>query len=331
MKIIVDTMGGDNSIEATVKGSIEATEELDLEVVLVGKKDLIKKELNKNNYAGDKIEIIHAEDIITNEDSPTLAIRRKKESSMVVGFNKLREGYGAGLISTGNTGALLSGGLFIIKRIEGVDRAALSSMYPNKQGMSLLLDLGANMDCKPEYLQQFGIMGSIYSEKVLGINSPKVGLINVGTEKEKGNLLVKEAYDLLMDSDINFYGNIEARDISKGIADVMVCDGFVGNVILKSTEGLANLFFSTLKEEFTGSFSSKLGALMLKPQLKSIKERFDYREYGGAPLLGIKKPVIKAHGSSDAFAIKNAIKQAKIFIEGKVIEKIEEEVSKIKC
>lgn len=329
MRIIVDAMGGDNSIQATALGSVEAVEELDLEVTLIGKKDLIEKELNKNNYTGNKIEIIHAEDIILNEDSPTLSIRRKKNSSMVIGFNKLKEGYGDAFISTGNTGALLTGGLFIIKRIEGIDRAAISSVYPTRDGMTLLLDMGANVDCKPEYLQQFAIMGSIYSEKVLGVKSPSVGLVNVGTEKEKGNILIKEAYELLANSNINFYGNIEARDVPEGIADVMVCDGFVGNVILKLTEGLANLFFSTLKEEFKKSFSSKIGALMLKSQLKSFKERFDYREYGGAPLLGVRKPIIKAHGSSDGLAIKNAIKQAKIFTEGKVIDRIEEDVKKI--
>lgn len=329
MRIIVDAMGGDNSIQATTLGSVEAVEELDLEVTLIGKKDLIEKELNKNNYTGNKIEIIHAEDIILNEDSPTLSIRRKKNSSMVVGFNKLKEGYGDAFISTGNTGALLAGGLFIIKRIEGIDRAAISSVYPTRDGMTLLLDMGANVDCKPEYLQQFAIMGSIYSEKVLGVKSPSVGLVNVGTEKEKGNILIKEAYELLTNSNINFYGNIEARDVPEGIVDVMICDGFVGNVILKLTEGLANLFFSTLKEEFKKSFSSKIGALMLKPQLKSFKERFDYREYGGAPLLGVRKPIIKAHGSSDGLAIKNAIKQAKIFTEGKVIDRIEEDVKKI--
>lgn len=328
MKIIVDAMGGDNSIEATVNGSIEAVRESDLEIVLIGKKDLIEKELNKSNYDGDRIEVIHTEEVITNNDSPTLAIRRKKDSSMVVGFNKLNEGYGEAFISTGNTGSLLAGGLFLIKRIKGIDRAAISSLYPTRNGMTLLLDMGANVDCKPEYLKQFAIMGSTYSEKVLGISSPTVGLVNVGTEKEKGNMLVKESYELLSNSDINFYGNIEARDIPEGIVDVMVCDGFVGNVILKLTEGIANLFFSTLKEEFTKKTSSKFAALMLKPQLKSFKERFDYREYGGAPLLGIKKPVIKAHGSSDAFAIKNAIKQAKIFTEKKVIDKIEENINK---
>lgn len=328
MKIIVDAMGGDNSIEATVNGSIGAVRESDLEIVLIGKKDLIEKELNKSNYDGDRIEIIHTEEVITNNDSPTLAIRRKKNSSIVVGFNKLNEGYGEAFISSGNTGSLLAGGLFLIKRIKGIDRAAISSLYPTRNGMTLLLDMGANVDCKPEYLKQFAIMGSTYSEKILGISSPTVGLVNVGTEKEKGNTLVKEAYELLSNSDINFYGNIEARDIPEGIVDVMVCDGFVGNVVLKLTEGIANLFFSTLKEEFTKKASSKFAALMLKPQLKSFKERFDYREYGGAPLLGIKKPVIKAHGSSDAFAIKNAIKQAKIFTEKKVIDKIEENINK---
>lgn len=330
MRIIVDAMGGDNGPKEVVKGSIQAINDFDITVVLVGNDKILKEELDKNNYHGDRIEIVHADEIVTNDDSPTMAIRRKKNSSIVIGMNCLNDGYGDVFISAGNTGALLAGGIFLIKRIKDIERAAIATVYPTKRGMSLLLDAGANVDCKPQFLNQFAIMGSIYVEKVFGIKSPKVGLINVGTEPEKGNILVKETYKLLEVTNINFVGNIEAREIPVGVADVIVCDGFVGNVILKLTEGLGQSIFSMLKEEFTSNTVSKMGALILKPQLKSFKDRFDYRQYGGAPLLGIKKPVIKAHGSSDALAFRNAIKQGILFVEKQVIKKIEEDIVNIK-
>ena len=330
MKIVVDSMGGDQGVKEVVQGSIAAANELGVEIVLVGKKDIIEYELDKNNYHGNKIEILHADEVIQNDESPSIAIRKKKNSSMVVGLNSLKEGVGDAFISAGNTGSLLAGGIFIVKRIEGIERAAIVSLYPTKSGVSILLDAGANVDSKPEYLEQFAIMGSVYCEKVLGIASPKVGLINVGTEKEKGNILVKEAYSLLESANINFYGNIEARDIPEGVVDVMVCDGFVGNVILKLTEGLGQSIFSALKEEITKNFSSESSTLFLKPEFEAFKQRFDYREYGGAPLLGLKKPVIKAHGSSDALAFKNAIKQAKIMVEEDVIDKIELDINIVK-
>lgn len=329
MKIVVDSMGGDKGVKEVVQGSIDAVNELGVDIALVGKKDIIEDELHKNNYYGNKIEIIHADEVIQNDESPAVAIRKKKNSSMVVGLNSLKEGAGDAFISSGNTGALLAGGIFIVKRIKGIERAAIVSIYPTKNGVSILLDAGANVDSKPEYLEQFAIMGSVYCEKVLRIVSPKVGLVNVGAEKEKGNILVKEAYSLLENANINFCGNVEARDIPEGLVDVIVCDGFVGNVILKLTEGLGQSIFSTLKDEFTKNFSSKLGALLLKSQLKEFKQRFDYREYGGAPLLGLKKPVIKAHGSSDALAFKNAIRQAKIIVEEDVINKIELDINNI--
>ncbi len=329
MKIIVDTMGGDKGAGEVVKGSISAIKELGVNIILVGKEEVLKKELTKFNYPKDKIEIVNATEEITNEDEPTMAIRRKKNSSMVIGLEMLKDELGDGFVSSGNTGALLSGGIFIVRRIKGIKRAALASIFPTKQGFSFLLDIGANVDCKPEYLQQFAVMGSIYSEKVLGINSPKVGLINIGTEKGKGNQLVKDSYELISNSGINFIGNLEARDIPEGIADVMVCDGFVGNIILKLTEGLASSGVSVLRDEMTKSFSSKLGILMLKPNLKRFKEKLDYREYGGAPLLGIRKPVIKAHGSSDGLAFMNAIRQTKIFIENDVNGQINSEANKM--
>lgn len=326
MKIILDTMGSDKGYGEIVKGAIDGVNELGVNIVLVGMEDLLKKELSKYNYPRDFIEILNAEEYISNEDEPVLAIRRKKNSSMVLGLEALAKGEGDGFVSTGNTGALLAGGLFIVKRVKGVERAALATVYPTRKGFSFMLDIGANVDSKPEYLLQFATMGSIYSEQVLGVKSPTIGLANIGVEEGKGNALVREAYKLLLDSNLNFIGNVEVRDIPEGIADVIVCDGFMGNTILKLTEGMAITMFSALKDEFTSSFKSKLGALMLKSQLKSFKNNLDYREYGGAPLLGLKKPVVKAHGSSDAFAIKNAIRQVKTFSNNNVIEIIEKNI-----
>ncbi|EOD00557.1 phosphate acyltransferase PlsX [Caldisalinibacter kiritimatiensis] len=329
MKIVVDAMGGDHAPEVTVKGSVDAVKEYGVNVVLVGKEEMIKKELEKYQLDSNKIEIVHAEEVIENEDKPVRAIRRKKDSSMVKGLKLVKEKKADAFISAGNTGALLSGGLFVVGRIKGIERAALAPVYPTSNGISLLLDAGANADCKPKYLHQFAIMGSVYAEKVLGIKRPKVGLINIGTEEGKGNELTKETYKLLKESDLNFYGNIEARELPKGKADVLVCDGFVGNTVLKLTEGLAMEIFSLLKKEITKSFFTKLGALMLKSGLKGFKKRLDYTEYGGAPLLGVKGAVIKAHGSSDAKAIKNAIRQAKVFVENEVLEKIEEDINRL--
>ena len=323
MKIIVDAMGGDNAPIEAVKGTIDAVNEYGINAILVGKSSIIENELKKYDYKKEKIEIINAEDIITNDDDPAMAIRRKKDSSMVVGAKALVDGLGDGFLSAGSTGALLAAGIFIVKRIDGIDRAALSVMYPTLKGFSLLLDAGANVDCKPEYLHQFALMGSIYMENVMGIKSPTVGLVNIGTEKGKGNLLSKETYELLEKSNLSFKGNIEARELPSGDVDIIVADGFVGNVVLKLTEGMAASIFSILKEEFTKDFKTKIGAGLLKPALKNIKGRMDYREYGGAPLLGLKKPIVKAHGSSDAFAIKNAIKQLIKFIDKDVIKIIE--------
>lgn len=329
MKIIVDGMGGDNSPIEIVKGSVDAVIEYGIDIIIVGDQIRITEELSKYNYPKEKIEIMNSSQIINNEDDPALAIRRKKDSSMVVGLRALDNGLGDGFLSAGSTGALLAGGLFIIKRIEGIDRAALASLYPHINGLSLLVDAGANVDCKPEYLKQFGVMGSIYMEHVMDINKPKVGLVNIGTEEGKGNTLTKEAYELLKNSPINFIGNIEARQLPTGAADVIICDGFVGNVILKLTEGMAISIFAYLKEIFLRNIGTKLGAMLLKPGLKELKGKMDYREYGGAPLLGTRKPIVKAHGSSDALAIKNAIRQLINFIDKDVINIITKNINNI--
>lgn len=324
MKIIVDAMGGDKGPVEMIKGTIDAVNEYGVNVILVGKEDIIENELKKYDYSKDKVEILGANDIITNEDDPAMAIRRKKDSSMVVGCKALADGIGDGFISAGSTGALLASGIFIVKRIDGIDRAAISVIYPTLNGFSLLLDAGANVDCRPEYLYQFALMGSVYMEKVMGVQSPTVGLINIGVEEGKGNLLSKDTYELLKKSKLNFKGNIEARDLPSGTVDIIVSDGFVGNVILKLTEGMAISIFSTLKEEFIKNSRTKIGASLLKPELKNIKAKMDYREQGGAPLLGTRRPMVKAHGSSDAFAMKNAINQLRKFIEKDVIKIIEE-------
>lgn len=327
MKIIVDTMGGDRGPIEIIKGALDAIDEYGVDVILVGDKTLLESELMKISYPKNKIDIINAKEVITNEDDPSMAIRRKKDSSMIVGANALVENLGDGFISTGNTGALLAAGIFIVKRIKGVDRAALSVLYPTLKGFSLLLDAGANVDCKPEYLYQFALMGSIYMENVMNIKSPTIGLLNIGVEKGKGNQLVKDAYEILEKSDLNFIGNIEGRELPSGAADIIVADGFAGNIALKLTEGMAISIFSILKDELTKNVKSKLGAILLGSGLRSIKNRMDYREYGGAPLLGINKPIVKAHGSSDALAIKNGINQLKKFIEGDVINIIKNNIS----
>lgn len=326
MKIAIDAMGGDNAPGAIIEGCIDSLKEIESNIVLVGKEQIIKSELEKriNNYK--RIDIVNADEVITNEDKPVKAIRRKKNSSMAVGFDLLKKGEVESFVSAGNTGALLAGGLLRIGRIKGIDRPALASIYPTQSGFSILIDAGANAECKPRNLHEFGIMGSIYLENVLNIKNPKVGLVNIGTEEGKGNKLVNEAYDIMKESNLNFYGNIEARDVPYGIVDVIVCDGFVGNVMLKLTEGVAMNLMSMLKDVFMKDIFSKIGAIILKGGLKDFKSRLDYTEYGGAPLLGVKKPVIKAHGSSNAKAIKNAIKYGEIFSKKGVIERIEEEI-----
>lgn len=326
MKIIVDGMGGDNAPGEIIKGCINAIKKFDINIIIVGNKEKIEKELKIYDYNKEKIEILHAEDIITNNDDPALAIRRKKNSSMVLGLKSLKNGLGDGFLSAGNTGALLAGGLFVIKRIKGIDRAALTSVYPTKKGISLIVDAGANVDSKPEYLEQFGIMGSVYMENILARKNPTIGLVSVGTEEGKGNNLVKGTYSLLKEAPINFIGNIEARDIPMGEADVIIADGFVGNVILKLTEGVASFLLSELKDIYNKDIFSKMSALLVKSGLDELKSKADYREYGGVPLLGIQKPVVKAHGSSDALAIENGIRQLIDFIDKDVINIIKNKI-----
>ncbi|SHJ66005.1 phosphate acyltransferase PlsX [Tepidibacter formicigenes] len=330
MKIVVDCMGGDNAPYSTVEGVVSAINEFDIDIIATGDKNVLEENFNKYTFDKSKLEIIHTSEIILNEDKPVKAIRSKKDSSMVVALNLVKEGKADAVVSAGNTGALLAGGLFILGRVEGLDRPALCTFLPNKKGMSVLLDAGANADCKPRNLLEFGVMGDIYASKILNINSPKVGIVNVGEEEGKGNELSKKSYEMLKNNkDINFIGNVEARNIPYGYSDVIVCDGFTGNVILKLMEGVAMSIFSMLKETFLSSIKTKIGAALLKDDLLNMKKNLDYTEYGGAPLLGVNGALIKAHGSSNGKAIKNAIKQSIKFVEGNVLNEIKLKIDKL--
>ena len=330
MKIILDGMGGDNAPSEIVKGAVEAARHIEHQIILVGDEERIRTELSGYTYDPEQIGIRHAAEVITNDDAPVKAVRTKTESSMVVGLNMIKNGEGDLFISAGNTGALMAGGLFILGRIQGIDRPALASIYPILGHIpSLLVDAGANAECKPVNLLEFGTMGSIYMEKVLDRKNPSVGLVNIGSEETKGTTVIKAAYELLDKSDINFIGNIEARDVPKGKAEVIVCDGFVGNVILKLTEGLAWNILKLLKAKFTAGIKSKLGALLLKDKFGELKSEFDYSEYGGAPILGIKGAVVKIHGSSNANAVMNAIFKGIPYVENKVVQIIQNSVEEI--
>ncbi len=326
MLIAVDAMGGDNAPHEIVKGCISVMDKDErCKIALIGRKDVIHN--LAENHLGDRLTIVDAPGVISNEDEPVKAIRKKKDSSMVVGMDMVKKGEADAFISAGNTGALMAGALFRIGRIKGIDRPALAPVIPTLSGGAMLIDAGANADCKPNNLLQFALMGSAYMNRVLAVDNPRVALVNVGTEPGKGNQLTKETYRLLQTSRLNFIGNIEARDIPEGKADVLVCDGFVGNIILKLTEGLAMSIFSELKRTFTANTGAKIAAAVLKPGLTRFKARMDYKEYGGAPLLGVDGGCIKAHGSSDAKAVQNAVMQAVKFIDMKVLEKIKSDVN----
>lgn len=331
MRIILDGMGGDNAPGEIVRGAVEASKLIEDEIVIVGDGDKIEFQLKKYKYSDEKISVKHASEVIENDDAPVRAVRRKKDSSMVVGLNMVKSGEGDLFISAGNTGALMAGALFNLGRIQGIDRPAIASIYPilGTKKPSLLVDAGANSECKPSNLLEFAMMGSIYMEKVLGRENPKIGLVNLGVEETKGSTLTKAAFGLLEKSHLNFSGNIEAREVPLGGADVVVCDGFVGNVILKLTEGLAINIVNLLKKKFMENARAKMGAVLLSKKLRSLKEEFDYTEYGGAPILGVKGPVVKMHGSSNANAVKNSILKAIPFAEENVVGIISESVFEI--
>lgn len=319
MKIIIDAMGGDNAPGEIVTGSLAAAEKFGVEILLVGKESEIKP-LVPENAKG--ISILNADDVITMEDDPMSVVKVKKESSMAVAMRALRDGEGDALVSAGNSGAILAGGTMIVKRIRGIRRAAFSPVMPTAKGNTLLIDSGANSECTPEYLQQFGMMGSLYMQAVEGIENPRVGLLNNGSEECKGTQLHKDAYQLLKEAPINFVGNIEGREVSEGNVDVIVADGFSGNIMLKTYEGVGMFFAAQLKTMFKKNLITKIAALLLSDGIKNLKKKMDYNEVGGAPLLGISKPIIKAHGSSKAKAVTSAIGQAISYVNRGVIEKI---------
>ena len=329
MIIAIDGMGGDNAPNAVVEACTQAVNELEVSIIITGPETAIKRELQKYNYDKNKIEIVNASEIITPNEHPVMAIKKKKDSSLYKALNLVKEGKAQGIISAGSTGALMAGATFIIGRIKGIDRIALAPIMPCKNAPFMVVDAGANVDCKPQYLLQFAFMGKIYFENMLKVNNPSIGLINIGIEEEKGNELNKKAQKLLKQADFNFVGNIEPRDVSSGDTNILVCDGFVGNTILKMYEGVASNIFNMLKTEIMSSTRSKIGGVFLEPVFKRFRDKFDYTEYGGTAFLGTKGIVLKAHGSSNAKAFKNAIKQAKNCYESQFTDKISQELEKI--
>ncbi len=331
MKIILDAMGGDHAPEAPVMGAVAAANDFGSQITLVGRGEEILNVLRKNGIADlpKGLEVCNAEEVVDMHDDPARVIQKKKDSSMVVGLRMLAEDRGDAFISAGSTGALLSGATLIVKRVKGIRRAAMGPAMPNKAGgKTVIVDCGANAECTPEFLLQFGLIGSLHARKSLGVENPKVGLLNIGTEDSKGTPLQKEAYALLKDASdrgiLNFAGNVEARDVPLGAVDVVVCDGFSGNVLLKSIEGTAMFMGSLIKRMFKKSIFSKLGYLLCKSGVGDLMKMLDYREIGGTQFLGIKKPVIKAHGSSDALAFRNAIRQAEAAVNSNIAEELAE-------
>ena len=329
MNIMIDGMGGDHAPEEIVKGAVQAAKEISGTVSIIGQEDRINECLQALNWNGDNIEVVNATEVISNNESPAMAVRKKKDASISKGMRMLKEGEVDAFISGGSTGALLSAGLLILGRIRGIKRPAIAAFFP-KIGMndtSLILDCGANAESRPEYLLQYGIMGSIFVEKVKGIENPEVMLLNVGAEEEKGDPLHKESFELLRNADINFKGNCEGRDVPFGCCDVVVTDGFSGNVFLKSSEGVALAVMKRIKQKMTEGLAAKAGALLSYNKLKEIKKEFDYSEEGGAPILGLKGPVLKIHGSSKANAVYNAILKAVPYVEQDVTALIENAIT----
>ena len=324
MKIVVDAMGGDHAPAMVVDGAVRAARDLDLEIILVGRQEVVQPELAKYDTAGLTISMHHASQVIEMDDHPAAAVKAKKDSSMVVAMECVKRGDADAFFTAGNSGGALAAALFRLGRIRGIKRPAISTIFPSQtpQGYCFILDIGANADCKPEYLVQFAHMGSIYAERVLGVSNPRVAVVSNGEEEGKGNQLVKDTVPVLRASKLNFVGNAEGRDIPSGLADVIVTDGFTGNVIIKLAEGVSRMLLDVLKEELTSTNLSKMGALLAKPAFDQVRSRLDYREYGGAPLLGVDGSVIIGHGRSDAHAIRNGIRVAAQTVENGVVDAI---------
>lgn len=330
MKVILDAFGGDNSPDEIIKGAFLALEDKDIEVILCGDEGKIKKVMADENLSSDRVSICHCTEKIEGDDDPIKAVKHKKDSSVIVGLNLLKEGGGDVFISAGNTGAVFTAANLILKRIKGVKRSALAIYLPSEKGPKLMLDAGANVVLSPEYMNQLAVMGSVYYETDKNIKNPALGLINIGVEETKGTDNLVEAYKLLRDNpNINFKGNCEARDVLKGDFDVMVCDGFTGNIILKTIEGASKTLMKGIKNIMMKNIFTKICSLGIKGGLYEFKKQFDYKEYGGTPIIGLKKPVIKAHGSSDAKAIKNAILNCRSYVESDIIEKIEAKINNV--
>lgn len=328
MNIAVDVFGGDNAPQAILDGCMLALEQnKDMHLILVGEALVIEKYLSEHAHDASRIRIKHAPEIITSHEQPTVAIKHKKDSSLVQALMCVVEGDAGCMVSAGSTGAVLAGATLLIRRLKGVKRPALAPIMPTRDGCILLVDCGANIDCKPQYLQQFAVMGSAYMQHVMGLKSPRIGLLNNGAEAEKGNELTKAAYGLMLQTPVNFAGNCEGRDVLSGDFDVVVCDGFSGNIVLKNTEGVAALLVDMLKDELMRDKRSKIAAVLAKPAFRRFKSRMDYTEYGGAPLLGVNGGVIKAHGSSNAKAFAAALKQARAYVLGNVTEAIGEVIA----
>ena len=326
VRIALDAMGGDNAPGEIVKGAVDAVKEKDsIHVILVGREEAIRSELSKYSYPEERVEIVNASEVITTEEAPVMAIRKKKDSSIVVGQGLVRKGEADAFVSAGSTGAILVGGQLVVGRLRGVERSPLATLIPTEKGVALLVDSGANVDARSSHLVQFARMGSIYMEHIIGIKQPRVAIVNVGVEEEKGNALVKETYPLLKAcGDIHFTGSIEAREIPHGGADVIVAEGFTGNVILKLYEGTASALMSQVKKGLMSSFRSKLGALLIKPALKKTLKSFDATEYGGAPMLGLKGLVVKTHGNASAKEVKNTLFQCLTFKEQRIGDRMKE-------
>ena len=325
-RIVLDAMGGDNAPVEIIKGAVEAVNKReDIEIILTGKEDIINQELAGYTYNKDQIRVVHTSEVIETAEPPVMAIRKKKDSSIVVGLKMVKRGEADAFVSAGSSGAVLAGGQLLVGRVKGVERPPLAPLIPTEKGFSLLIDCGANVDARPSHLVQFAKMGSIYMENVMGVKNPKVAIVNIGAEEEKGNALVKETFPLLKEcKDIQFIGSIEAREIPHGQADVIVCEAFVGNVILKLYEGVGGVMVSMIKKGLMTTLRSKIGALLIKPALKETMKSFDASEYGGAPLLGLEGLVVKTHGSSKAKEVCNSILQCVTFKEQKINDQIRE-------
>lgn len=337
MKIILDAMGGDNAPQAPVLGAIEAVKRYNADIILVGRGQEILEVLKKNGLdtLPEGVEIAHADDVVDMHDDPASVIHKRKNSSMIIGLKMLADGKGDAFVSAGSTGALLTGATLLVKRVRGIRRAAMAPAMPTKAGTKVIIcDCGANAECTPEFLLQFGLVASAYSKFTLGVENPRVGLLNIGSEDSKGTQLQRDAYALLKDASdrglVNFTGNVEAREVPLGAVDVVVCDGFSGNILIKSIEGTAMFMGSMLKRMFKKNLGSKLGYLLCKSGVQDMMKLLDYREIGGTQFLGIKKPVIKAHGASDALAFRNAVKQAMTAAEGDFTAQLEKNLAALK-